>query len=111
MSIDAGQLRHRVTLQTLGRTRQAGGGYVEAPTTIATVWARVRALQGSERQRAMANGAANPFEVQIRYRAGLDSTKRAIYHHPDGDQVLNIRSVYDPTELREELLMDADKAP
>jgi SPP1 family predicted phage head-tail adaptor len=108
--INAGELRSRVTLQTLTRTRTAGGGYTDTATDIATVWARVRALQGSERQRAMQNGAVNPYEVQVRYRAGLNSTKRVIYHHPDGDRTLNIRSVYDPTETREELLMDADQA-
>lgn len=108
--VNPGRYRERLTLQGATRTRQSGGGYTEAWTTIATVWGAVEALQGSERQRAMQNGAVSPFRVEIRYRAGLNSTKRAIHHHPDGDRVLNISSVYDPEERRRRLLLDGDRA-
>lgn len=43
-----GHMRHRVTIKTIVRTGDGGGGTVRADTNGATVWARVEALSSRE---------------------------------------------------------------
>lgn len=50
--MNAGQLRHRVTIQQLTKVEDEGGGYAEVWTDVATVWAAIKPMRGNERYEA-----------------------------------------------------------
>lgn len=99
MSLDPGKLRHRVKLQTLTRTPDAGGGYTETWTDTATVWAAVEPLQGTERLRAMQVSPTLSHRIRMRYRANVTSAMQAVYN----GRAFDITSVIDPGERHREL--------
>lgn len=102
MSIRAGSLNRRVTIQTVTRTLDAGGGATEAWADTATVWARVEALTGSEALQAMQVAAGLSHRVTIRKRA-VTPQQRVKY----GTDILLIRAVRpDEHDEYRELLCD-----
>lgn len=101
----AGQLRHRVTLQSVTRTDDEGGGYSEAWADDATVWAAVEPLEGTEALRGMALTATVTHRIWLRYREGVTAAMR-VQH--DG-RTFNVRSVIDPEERHRELVLLAEE--
>lgn len=100
----AGQLRHRVTLQSASTTRDDYGGRTPTWEDVATVWAEVEALRGTEQLRAMQVGLKQPHRIRMRYRAGVTGAMRAVHHHRDlGNVVHHITSVADPDGRRRDL--------
>lgn len=73
-TINPGELRTSIALQS--RTVAIDGGGFESPTwtTIATVWARWENVHGSEVWAAQSVQATQPATLLIRYRSGLDTT-------------------------------------
>lgn len=65
----AGELDERVAIQARSRTPDGAGGYSEAWSTVATVWARVRPLSGRERLLGEQLEAPRNYRVTIRRRA------------------------------------------
>lgn len=68
MALQAGKLRERVTIQTVTRTSDGGGGFTEAWANTATVWARVEPLTGREAFEAMQVASTMSHRVVIRKR-------------------------------------------
>ena len=101
----AGLMRRRITLQTVERTPDGGGGYTETLTDLATVWARVHPLTGREQLLAMQTEAMQMHRFTIRYRAGLTTATRILY---DG-RTFDIRSIVDPEERHRELQIMAEE--
>lgn len=97
--MNPGDLRHRVTLQTLTRTDDEGGGYTEAWANAATVWAAVEPLEGYERLRAMQVSPTLSHRIRMRYRAGVTSAQRIRY----AGRAFGISAVIDPGERHREL--------
>lgn len=95
----AGTLRHRVTIQTLARTADDGGGYTEAWSNVATVWARVEPLSGGERWEAQQITANLSHRVAMRYRNDVTANNRLLF----GARRLRIDAVIDVGERREQL--------
>lgn len=98
----AGNLRHRVTIQrstdALDATTQE---ITQTWTTLATVWAEVLDMSGSERFRAAQVQPGATVTVRIRYRDDVTSKMR-IRH---GSRYLNIESVIDMEGRNRERLL------
>lgn len=103
--MNPGRLRHRVTFQALTRTPDAGGGATETWTDVATVWAAVEPLAGTERLRAMQVSPTLSHRIRTRYRAGITTANRAVY---DGRE-FDITAVIDPGERHRELQLLAEE--
>jgi len=92
--MNAGKLRHRVTIQQLVATDDGYGGITETWQDVATVWAAVEPLRGTERYRAQQVQAELSHKVTIRYRPGIKPDMRLKY----GDRILEIEAVIDVEE-------------
>lgn len=103
--------RHRVTFQTLTRTEDEGGGYVETWTNNETVRASIEPLEGFEQLRAMQEGIERPYRIRTWFRPNISGAQRAVYHSPEGDRILNIRSAITPGNRRRKLEILADEQP
>jgi len=91
-----GDLRERVTLQTLSRARDDYGGAEETWTTTATVWANVATLGGSEQEEGTDQVIAQlTHSITIRYRI-MDPTMRVVWR----DKYLNVLQVIDADNRR-----------
>ena len=97
--MQAGQLRHRVTLQTVTETRDAVGGIVESWATTVTLWAAVEPLRGREFFQARAEQAGVDTRIRIRYRSGLTPKMRVTW----GSHAYDIEAVIEPDSRRREL--------
>lgn len=99
MPMRAGQLRHRVALQTVTETRDAVGGIVSGWATTVTLWAAVEPLRGREFFQARAEQAGVDTRIRIRYRAGVVPKQRITW---DG-HTYDIEAVIEPDSRRREL--------
>lgn len=99
--MQAGRLRHRVTLQGYSETLSALGEPIKAWTDVATVWADVSPERGREAIAAMQIDATVVQRVRIRYRAGLTPKMRVIF----GARTLQVEAVLNVDERNRELLL------
>ena len=99
--VDAGQLRHRVEIQSLTESRNAHGGVTRTAATVAKRWARIEPLQGREFFDAQAVDATITHRVTLRYYSGLTPSHTIKYHDAgaDTDRTLNIVSIQNTEEL------------
>ncbi len=99
----AGQLRHRLTLQSLSRVQDAYGEAVETWTDYATVWGSLSPGRGREFQHAHQIHAEIEYEAHIRYRDDVKPTDRVI---ADGRtfEVVSIRD-FDLRHIRQILML------
>lgn len=100
----AGKLRHRVTLQSLatGSPQQKPTGEPDtAWADLVTVWADVRPLKGNALFLAQQIQSDVDMEIEIRYRAGLDATMRAVH----GSDIYDIKAIVDPEKRHIRLLL------
>lgn len=80
MTLAAGTLNRRITLERYGSTPSGTGGQTPpAWTPIASVWANVRYLNGSETLRADFPVSVAKASIRIRFRDDIDPTCRAVY--------------------------------
>lgn len=104
--MNPGRLRNLVTLQAATRTDLEGGGWEEGPPVdVATIWAAIEPLEGSERLRAMQVSASLSHRIRIRYRDDVTAKNRIVY----GARIFNITAVIDPNERHEELHLLAEE--
>ena len=75
-----GDLDQQVVLLADTKTADGQGGYTEAWTTLATVWANVRDVSAAERARGMQQEHRRTLEIAIRYRSDVDATMRATWN-------------------------------
>lgn len=97
--MQAGKLQHRVTIQTCTETVAQSGARLQAWSTLATVWASVVPVSGSEPWNA--DQAQPNVTHTVTLRSGGDVTRatitpknRILY----GSRVLNIVSIRDENE-------------
>lgn len=82
VSIAAGELNKRITLQSLSQTQDSEGGMVDSWTDFATVWAKIINLSGFNKRSSAAAGGnieAARTEFTIRYNAGVNKKMRIVY--------------------------------
>ncbi len=90
----AGQLRHRVAVQSATQTTNDAGDPIRTWSTTAAVWARVEPLSGREAERARAIRADLTHKVTIRGGVTLTPAMRFLF----GSRVLNVGHVLDAEE-------------
>ena len=100
----AGDLRERVTIETATRTGDGAGGEVVSWTALATVWANVQSLSGTEVTEAERAEARGQYNVTIRFRDDVTAAMRLQWR----GEVLNIRNVRDGDGRRRRLIMRAE---
>ena len=96
----AGQLRHRVEIQSRAATRTRGQ-VTEAWTTYTTGWASIEPRSGRELERAHMVVADATHKVGIRYYSGVSTRDRFLF----GTRKLNIASVVNVEERDRELIL------
>ena len=77
--VRAGQLRHRVAIQRLTLTKDAIGGDVQTPSTVATVWGAVRPVSGREALEGQRLASTASHFITIRYRPDVTPQMRAVW--------------------------------
>lgn len=87
--MQAGKLNERAIIQQLASGQDALGQPVQTWSTVATVWANVRHLSGSETIRAGADSSAVKASIRIRHRSGLNAGMRVTV----GSSVYGIASI------------------
>jgi len=77
--MNAGELRHRLTLQANRPVQDSFGAETETWVTLATVWAGISALKGHEMFTAQQTVAEVTHKVRMRYRAGVEPAMRLLF--------------------------------
>lgn len=95
----AGQLRHRVILQTLTPGQDSYGDQTESWGDTATVWAAIEPLRGKEYYDAQQINAEITIRIRIRYRSGVTPVMRV----KQGSRIWDIKAVIHPEERKQEL--------
>lgn len=85
----AGRLRKRVELQSNTPVANAIGEHVPGWATVATVWAGITPVSGSERFRNNMESAEVSHKIKIRYYAGLTPAMRIKL----GSRLFDIQSI------------------
>lgn len=93
----AQQLRSKIVIQSLTSTRDEIGQPINEWQDVATVWANIRYLSGTESIKADAEASVARASIRIRYRTGLTAAMRVKH----GDTVYQIKAVL-PDEARRE---------
>lgn len=80
MAIQAGKLRHSITIQAKSTARDACGGELPASwVTFATVRASVEPLQGREYMSASGERAEATTRFRLRYLPGVTASMRVLF--------------------------------
>lgn len=87
--MNAGQLRHRVVIESRTGTQDSVGQPIDDWSVFAELWAAVEPLTGRELFSAQQVNAETTTRVRMRYREGLDTSMR-IVHHGINYNILNI---------------------
>ena len=95
--VSAGDLNHRVSLEA--PTYNPSGDEITGHSAVATVWASVEPLRGRELVESGRDVSEQWTRIRIRYRAGLDTIKRAVH----GSDIYDIESIIDPFGSRKVL--------
>lgn len=104
--MQAGKLRHRITLQRKTVQPDIFGGSVDTWTdTAVNVWASVEPLQGRELSIAQSVSAETTTRITMRYRADVLQADRIVF---DG-KFYNLQSVIDSEMLHQQLVIMASE--
>lgn len=85
----AGSLNQRITLEQPSTGQDAAGQPVTGWEIVATLWASIRTLSGSETIKAGADTSVIKASIRIRQRAGITSAMRITH----GSGVYQIKAV------------------
>lgn len=87
--IKAGELAHKVELQSLSSVSDGQGGFTESWTTEDTLHAAVAPLSAQEVYWAGQQDGGETHKITVRYNASITNKKRFLF----GTRVLNLTSV------------------
>ncbi len=100
--MQAGKLRHPLTIQARSTTRDSLGQELETWATVSTVWGSVVPLTGRELVQAQALHSETTHKVTVRFFDGLTTSHRMQHN----GRTLQILSVLNTDERnREHVLM------
>lgn len=89
--MQAGKLRHRVTVNMTTETSDGRGGTTSVPTAVLRrAPACVEMLSGRELDRAVQVDPRSRLSVKMRYHAGVKAGQAVVYHSFEGDRALEI---------------------
>lgn len=97
--MQAGKLRHRVTIQEKSVTRDSFGAEVITWVEFAEVWGSVEPLRGREFIEGRQMAASVDHRVRIRQRSGISPEMRVSYD----SRVFEIRAVLHVNEAQREM--------
>ncbi len=95
-SIDPGELRHLVTLQTPTESQDSNGALLQNWTEYARVWARIDPYGGGEKWADAALSSTNMFKIRMRYCPGVTARMRVVFEK----RVFDIKNVEDVLERK-----------
>ncbi len=95
----AGQLRHRLQLQSVTITQSASGEPTETWRTVDTIWGGLRPISQRERASVREPLADADYVVPVRYRSNLTPRMRLLL----GDRTFDILGAQDPDDRNREL--------
>jgi SPP1 family predicted phage head-tail adaptor len=75
----AGELRHKITLQTVTAVRTGTGGVTETLATYAEVWAKVEGLRSLEFFSAKQVNSERALRFTVRYDSDITAQMRILY--------------------------------
>lgn len=78
MSLAAGTLNQRISIQQRGATCDAAGQPVESWSPVAEVWASIMHASGMSTIKAGADTSVVKASIRIRYRTGLNAGMRVV---------------------------------
>jgi SPP1 family predicted phage head-tail adaptor len=103
--MQAGKLRHRLTIQQdSGTTQDASGQTTSNWTEYKTVWADIQPVSGLERNRANQMQAETSHLISIRYLDGVTTKMRGLFQ---SDRYFEFLSVLNVGERNIELQIQA----
>ena len=98
--IRSGELRDRLTIQTVTEARDSLGQAIETWATFATVWGKLTPINGRERFLAAQTHAESTYRARIRWIAGLTAKMRISFN----EKIYNITYIADDGRRRELVL-------
>lgn len=101
-----GDLRHRITIQSVSLVSDGQGGGTSTWTDVATVWAYVRPTSARERQFAEQIQYQRSHEVIIRHRDDVTQEMRFTFD----SRIFQIKGVRRPDERKFFLIIDAEES-
>lgn len=101
----AGKLRHRVTIEAVVRTPDAGGGANESWVAVTDAWAEILPSRGNEQLTADQIEGRVTHVLHLRAGFGVEPAMRIRW----GARLLDIRSVIDLGERRRWLRILAEE--
>lgn len=99
-TINPGEMRTRITVQTPTLTKAAGGAQVVSWSNLATVWSKWNNVHGAEVWQSQAVQAVSPATVLIRYRADVDAAC-SILKGTDRYDIVSIDNIQEKNEYLE----------
>lgn len=104
-----GDMRERVAFTRKAKVRREDGGYDTTPTTIATVWAKVRPVQARESEQAGRLRGATTYVLDIYRRTDLATEDNCTWL-TGGNLALNVREIRLPPArpLMMEIVADSE---
>lgn len=106
--MQAGRLRHRVTLQTPGTpTKNSVGEDLPAWDTVATLWAAIEAVGGREFVASGGIRTEGTHLITIRYRTGVTPAMRIVW----GSRTFAVEAARDPDGRRWTLELQCSERP
>lgn len=88
----AGELDRRIKLQSRSAVVDSFGQQQTTWVDVASVWANIKPLTGTELVAASAVNNETTHQIVIRYRVGITAAMRATY----GTRIFNIQTVIEP---------------
>lgn len=89
MILDPGEMDQRIVFRTDTSASDGQGGQVLTPSTVATVWAKVKAKRGGENENFDRVNASAAYEFWTHYRSDITVTMRIVW----GGEEYNIRDI------------------
>lgn len=96
--------RSRVTLEAPAETANALGGAAIAFQPVVTLWARIEARGGAERERGARLEGGTDTRITLRWRGGVDTRMRFSLGTAPGARLFAIRAVFDPDGRKRDLV-------
>lgn len=103
--ITTSQLNRKIELYKLEKTATATGGFTQAWSLVATVWAKIKNTSGTELIRADQLGATAFSDFTIRYRTNINESMKIVYRGTD----YQIRHINNIDEADKWLVVKAER--
>jgi SPP1 family predicted phage head-tail adaptor len=105
--VEAGKLRHQLTLEQATDTLNARGEAIPSWSTVTTLWGSIDPLSGREGFAAQQMYASATHRIRLRYRAGVVPKMRLT----KGARVFKIEAVLNTDERNRELVCLVTEGP